>query len=287
MSSNTTPIVKLFEPVEPPREHGKLPINKFASWLTWSAEFRPVCRAWEKHIAKLKKPQFIRLLGGRPYDYTFSLCHARIDGKLAKDLDHFVNDLYEWDVPRQITLLTGIIGEDLSGRGLHYLFAYFRDKLAQLTGNPICALYAPLSPRQFDFPLHADLYIPKVLFNVFEDVPDDDSGASLFLSVSSLKRLLPGVRSLPGERRADILKFLTDEHETDLYSEFYGLLYGSEHEWNKELAEKMLLKHLRIKLKRGQGYIIHDRRWLHGREAPTGGVPPKRLHRLIFNTRKI
>jgi len=41
------------------------------------------------------------------------------------------------------------------------------------------ALYAPLTPgNNGEFPLHCDMYIPKRLFNVFDDVPDDDSGAS-------------------------------------------------------------------------------------------------------------
>jgi hypothetical protein len=41
-------------------------------------------------------------------------------------------------------------------------------------------------------------------------------------------------------------------------------------------------RQLRIKLYAGQGYLLSDRAWLHGRDAPRGGVPINRLHRLVF-----
>jgi hypothetical protein len=38
----------------------------------------------------------------------------------------------------------------------------------------------------------------------------------------------------------------------------------------------------RLPLKAGEGYLIHDRTWLHEREQPTGGVTAKRVHLLMY-----
>jgi len=281
--------MKLFQQSSPPPEQSRLPINEVASWFTWSEEFRAVYRAWTKHLRKFDKPQLIHLMGGGvPYDYTFSFGESSpTDEGLAEDLNFFIQDLYDSKLPTELMLFTGLIDDDLDGEDLHYLFTYFRDAIARLAMHPMCALYAPLGNTEGDFPLHADLYIPRILFNVFEDVPDDLSGASVFLSVATLKELLPQVKSLPDNVRINIMRYLTEQYERDLYSEFFNILYGAGCAWVEELEKNMNFRKLRIKLYSGQGYLINDRLWLHGRETLNGSFSKKRLHRLIFNTRSI
>ena len=47
----------------------------------------------------------------------------------------------------------------------------------------------------------------------------------------------------------------------------------------------MLLKQEKIKLLYGQGYMIHDRKWLHGRDSPSNGVKSNRLYGFVFDNR--
>jgi hypothetical protein len=136
--------------------------------------------------------------------------------------------------------------------------------------------------RAGNFPLHADLYIPRILFNVFEAVPDDDTGASLFLPVSTLRKLMSGITSLPYEIENLILAIIEQQSEFDGFEVLDNLLHGH-WVWVRDLEHAMERKQLRIKLRPGQGYLLDDRKWLHGREAPKGGVPANRLHRLIFS----
>lgn len=238
----------------------------------------------------MEAPRLLHLFGGQPYDYTFSFGGALStlhfeDGGLAESLNSFVLGLYDLDVGGRLMLLDGLLDDKFDGRGLHLLFTYARDVLSALMNDPMGALYTPLSGRQGEFPLHADLYIPQILFNVFEKVPADTSGTSLFLSVPVFKKLLREVDSLPKDVHESLCRCLEDGEREDQYTKFYHLLYRDNEPWGEELARRMREKQVRIKLFYGQGYLLNDRAWLHGREAPHGGVPRDRLHRLIFNTR--
>src|SRR5438046_107786 len=75
-------------------------------------------------------------------------------------------------------------------------------------------------------------------------------------------------------------------HDEDRYEENYDLLHGC-HDWTKDIEKRMERQLLKVKLFSGQGYMIHDRKWLHGREALSGNLSSKRLYRLVFNTRQI
>jgi len=81
-----------------------------------------------------------------------------------------------------------------------------------------------------------------------------------------------------------ILSHLNSNDNKDHFQEFFNLLHGVKHSWTNELEEKMKKEQKKIKFRHGQGYLIHDRVWLHGRMTTTGTVKPNRLHRLSFNT---
>jgi hypothetical protein len=63
---------------------------------------------------------------------------------------------------------------------------------------------------------------------------------------------------------------------------FYDLLYTYSAYWTKRLTDAMIDHQFLLPFKYGEGYMINDRKWLHGREAPTGGVATNRVHRLVF-----
>ena len=186
----------------------------------------------------------------------------------------------------EIAFLSGLFDDDFGPRGLHTFFAGLRAVLVELSGDPGDALYSPLGvtgPRAGSFRLHADLYGPEVLLNVFDKVPGDGSGESVFLSVPEFASILSETPTMTADARRDILLHFAEETGTDRYNRFFDLVYGRDRPWGADLERRMRERQLPIRLDSGQGYLIHDRRWLHGREAPTGGVAAHRLHRLVFH----
>jgi len=282
--------MRIFEPIDPPAHQAKLKINRHATWHTWSRDFRALFKPWSRELLTLKPPVSIHLLRGREYDDTYSIEPSGIsDRKLLRDLKAFAKDLYSLEVSDQLMLFDNLIDEELSGRALHYLFSFLRAALVDSSGDPLSALCQPISRSRrtgSEFPLHSDLYVPAILFNVFDNVEPHTGGASLFLAVTALVDGLSQVSCLPAETRERIARNLTQMHDKDLYEENFELLHGCAHEWTQQLERLMKRRQFRIQLRRGQGYMIHDRKWLHGREAMNGRLSNKRLHRLIFNTRQ-
>ncbi|MEK6334703.1 MAG: hypothetical protein AABM67_07130 [Acidobacteriota bacterium] len=282
--------MKIFQQIDPPSKQARLKINREATWYTWSPDFRCLFKAWNEQVEKLRSPVSIHLLRGKEYDDTYSIPISLISDKvLLRDLLVFAEDLYALEIGDQLMLFTGLIDEDLCSRSLRYLLAFLRAALVYCSGDPLSALCQPISRSQKtgkEFPLHSDLYIPAILFNVFDDAENDSSGASLFLSVASVIELLGSVKSLPDDVRQRITANLTRMHDRDCYEENYDLLHGCAHKWTQDLEQRMTRRQSKIKLYCGQGYMIHDRKWLHGRESLRGKLSTKRLHRLIFNTKQ-
>ena len=279
--------MEIFQPTSPPRKQARARINEHAAWYTWSNEFRSLLKPLSREFRKLKRPPSTHLLGGKEYDDTYSLsAESLADRSLARELISFSKCLYNFDVSDRLFLFTDMLDDDLDGRNLGYLFAFFRAALVSLSNDPLSALYQPIKrqKRAKAFPLHSDLYIPVILFNVFQEVPNDSSGASLFLPISSVVELLGQLKTLPANTREQIVENLTKIHDQDRYEENFYLLHGW-HDWTDELERLMRKRQLRIKLYSGQGYMMHDRRWLHGRDEMNGTLSHKRLHRLVFNNK--
>lgn len=281
--------MEVFQQIDPPRRQANLRINQHADWFTWSPAFRSLLKVWQARVEGLRLPASIHLLGGKEYDDTYTLDRTLISDKgLLRDMMFFARDLYQLNLSDRLMLFTGLINQDLSGRSLSFLFAFLRDAIVSFSNDPCAALCQPLSRSRrkgTDFPLHSDLYIPVILFNVFDEVESNSTGASIFLSVSTVIELLSKVNTLPVQIKDRIVANLTQTHEKDLYEENYDLLHGCAHPWTNDVERKMRSRQLRIKLFSGQGYMLHDRKWLHGREALDGKLSAKRLHRLVFNTK--
>ena len=182
------------------------------------------------------------------------------------------------------------LGHYLSGRALHILFASLRHEIARAADNHMAALYAPLGsvgPTAGEFPLHADLYIPEILFNVFEEVPTDGTGASVFLSAFDLDKILSAASYVPASLRRDLMRCLREPVKHDSFELFYGSLHNPAAEWYPRLSRALNRRSGKIMMQAGQGYMIHDRRWLHGRTKVRGGVSVNRLHRLVFGLRQV
>jgi len=182
-------------------------------------------------------------------------------------------------------LLCGLLDRDFSANALHHLFAYLRTLMVNISNDEMAATYAPLGEVGWDvgaFPLHCDLFLSEILFTVFDQAALDHSGASLFLSVSQLRELMERDLQLQPDIVTEITHTITARLENDGFDQLFRLLYCRS--WTRRLTSAMKAQQFRVKLETGQGYIINDRRWLHGREAPSEGVPTRRLRRLSFHT---
>lgn len=278
----------IFQEVCPPLADLPFSLKQVAKWYTWSPAFRTFLKETKSRIEALPDPKLSRLPDLKRYNYTFSIPLSKLaDTKIECRLMTFVQSLYCMKVPQHIMLFTNLLDEDLDGYSLHRLFALFRAGLVDASRDEKCALYTPLRMigwRARSFPLHADLYIPEVLFTIFDDVPEDLSGASIFVKFSALEQLMAENERLPEKVRLQITERFRCPLDRDYFQQVYYLLHGRWHRWVKELELGILAHQLQIKLHSGQGYMIHDRTWLHGRHNPRGRVSPRRLHRIIFNT---
>ena len=280
--------MEIFRQIPPPSRQARNRVNQYAHWYTWSKEFRTLLKPLSRELRNLKSPASTHLLGGKEYDDTFSVCLSSIsDRGVAREFKLFAQSLYNLDVANRLMLFTDMLNDELDGSTLRRLYGLLRDALVSFSKDPLSAMCQPIKAQKVgkDFPLHSDLYIPVILFNIFQDVPNDARGSSLFLPVSEVVQLLRGLKTLPPDTRNRMIDNLTNIHRDDRYEESFQLIHGG-HAWTDELEQRMRQRQLRIKLYSGQGYMLHDRRWLHGRDDVNGGLTHKRLHRLIFNNRK-
>ncbi len=252
-----------------------------ARWLTWSPAFLEMLRRHVRVAPKLRVRR-MTISQRKEYAYTYTVPLLRNHAALAMDLCVIASDVLQFSPGSTLYFLTGMSCRD-AGWSLHLVFAALRAAIRHVTADDWSALYAPLSfigSVADDFPLHADLYRPNVLFNVFEQVPTDGSGKTTLLPIEELfKAIDDGL--VPAHVRERITKLLTEPLAKDGYTELYNLLHGR-HSWTSELGRRLTRRQRLMQLGADEGYLLHDRLWLHGRETPTGGVPRNRLRRLIY-----
>jgi len=275
----------IFREIKPPSAHARLPINRAATWHTWSEPFEAFLDQATVELHRLAAPRLSRVDGPTLYNRTYSRSPARWnDPELRQRFMVFARALQATKPGRKIMLLDSLLGPHLNSKGLHALFTLLRGALVSLADDPRAAMYTPLGEvgkGAGAFPLHADLYIAPFLLNVFDNVAARSSGTSTFLSVATLRKLIGAVASLPAARGRGILSLLDNETQEDKFDVFYDLLHGK-HRWVRELEQAMEQEQLLIRLARGQGYLLHDRKWLHGRAGTDGTVPVDRVRRLVF-----
>lgn len=276
--------MNLFEPSAPPRTRARNRIHAVAIWWTWSKAFRqelPDLLEFAK--AEGVAPQIAHIPGLRRYDYTFSAIHSEAGIRWADKLRPWALALDRVRTAERIILMRDLLLPRMSSADLRILFSGFRDALTPNLVDASGTLYAPLGDvggEPTEFPLHCDLYIPQRLWNVFDDVASiGQSGSSIFLQTSEMLTLAKQSGVGPGDVRQ--LRDSLQVSNRDCYDEFYRLLY-SNHPGFSELDRKMRTICFRIRLQRGEAYLIDDRIWMHGRTLTARSVTENRLHRLIF-----
>lgn len=276
--------MKLFQTISPPVERRRNRIHSVAEWWAWSNGFREALPLiLERARGESVKPRISRIPGLKRYDYTFSALHTHAGRSLAEALGRWAESLHHLNPRAGIWLMRDLLLPGMTSDDLRLLFTGLRDALTPNVTDNTGALYAPLGDTggaPTDFPLHCDLYVPQRLWNVFDEVPANGrSGASLFLRTDDMLKfaLESGVSPSDLRQLRDCLKTGTG----DRYDAFYSLLY-SDRPGFATLDRKMRASSYRIRLKRGEAYLIDDRQWMHGRTLTARSVTRNRLHRLVF-----
>ncbi|EYF04129.1 hypothetical protein [Chondromyces apiculatus] len=256
-----------------------------APWCTWSNEARDLVTAFAKAIGGMAEPALLTRPVGPNHDVTYSLPVDTVtDPALREGLLALAEALYHRPLPEGgILLLSGLSGGGAGGRAMHSLLALLRDALSALGGDG-SAHYAPIAPAEgarSAFPLHADLFRSPNLLSVFDDVPADDSGTPVFLSTTRLLTLIHDQGSMPEATRRRIVDLLLDRSGDDRYDDLFDLLHGT-HPWTYAIEKRMHAARIALRLRPGEGYLVDDRRWLHGREPQTSDVTSDRVRRLTF-----
>ncbi len=280
---------KVFEQLRGRNNKTGIPGGK---WYTWSGQSRDLLHALNEIANDLPGPVLVEF-GNGEYDYSLdNSCYAALLPALESRLKKFGDALHHIHIPPSIMLLTDLLPCGVSSRSLYLLFASARSIVVRLTGDPRSAIFAPLGlnretgnaerAEQGEHPLHSDLYPPALLLNVFDNVPNDGSGASLFLAKDSFAEIVRSLRSIPKHIGNAMLECLDRSVNKDQYDYFFDLLHG-DHPWTRELEDAIERRAYVVRFSRGEGYFLCDRVWLHGRTTLSGHVPTNRLHRLIFD----
>jgi hypothetical protein len=269
----------LFASSKPPQRSS----CQHVEWLTWSPAFRHFVARYERELRTISRPALINVRGCEPYESTYDVPLRRLLWLPERDLRTLARALAAIAPGRNMLVLDRLMDHEIDSGLLLSLFVLFRACLVDASGNPSQAMSRPVNrvARDLGFPLHADLFVHRRLLIVFDDVADH-GGASLFLSTSVLTRLLRENHACPARVRIRVATLLRDRLPIDRFDEFFDLLHNHRHPWVPELEERMAEHQLMLPLRRGQGYLIDDRAWLHGRMPSDIPVRSGRFRRLAF-----
>lgn len=254
------------------------------SWWSWSPEVRPFLDRWARVAPDLPDPIVVNAGGQAPYGATFSLRPSWLAGRrIVRDLRSFAQSLLLVRPEGSAMLLTGVIGDEFPAGALHKLMAAARSDIVRRSRRPSAAMHAPILEERSSenaFSPHCDLYRARILWNVFDDVPSDGSGAATLVPTDAALASLVTARLLTVQRQRRSRELLDGPIGHDSFHRMYRLLYGGSPAASVE--DLLFSLSMTLPTRRGDGYIVDDRRWLHGRRAASTGISGRRLHRLIF-----
>ena len=285
--------MEIFQKTEIPEEHKKFRFSKKVTWYTWSKEMSNFLCTWSNEVKKSNKVRRIYMKNGKYSHDTYSLKIQLIKNKeLVNQLQNIADLFYIFKHRTKPMFFTNMINKDITFNGLHCFFAALREILIKKMNDKWSAIYSPVKTQQKnnekEFPLHYDMFIPKILFMIYNDTPQGKQGSTTFLSTKELKKILAKTKSFPLEKRKIVINMISNtDKQNDQYYAFWDLIHDETSEWYKELHSKMNAKRQIVKFKTGEGFLVHDRLWMHGRTKTKENVNIKRLIRLVFNTEKI
>jgi len=278
---------QLFAEIPIPHHHRNKTAAQLARWYSWSPPFLQTIATNLERIEALPRPGSINVRGCDPYNTTYTYRMSALPDRLV----HFAIDagraLLAFRLDHQMRFLSSMLQPPISSVVLHKIFALIRCGVVRNTMDGRTSLHAPVKTKREDegFPLHFDLFLTDKLWLVFDNVPSGSAGRSLFLSRAEFEKALAGNRLMPECMRRKILALLRATPTEDSFDECYDLIHSEEHSWTRLLEKICRRESLAIKLWSGEGYIINDRKWLHGRTPVKGAIPTNRFRRLVYGNK--
>lgn len=274
----------LFTEIPIPRHHRREDIAGRARWYSWSPASIRLIETNLDRITALSDPCCISVRGCNPYSSTYSYRLSALSEPLVAFALDAAEALLRLPTGRSMRFLGGMLNPPLSSSVLHKCFALIRAGVARLKSDPRAALHPPVKTERMDegFLPHRDLFLTERLWLVFDDVPTGRSGRALLLPSEVLDDAMKANHLIPSDKRRRLQILLSGRVERDCFDECYDLLHSPDNPWAVSLADAMKRGCWAIKFRRGEGYLLNDRRWLHGRTAVRGGVSETRFHRLTY-----
>ena len=260
------------------------PVNDL-SWYTWSNFYMRELENFSDHLAQLNTT-IVNLSPREKYGMSYLVEKKDIVPNsvrcLVKEMAHLIVTLRPKD---GIYLLNNLTTDKFTSRALHALFSLISEEIRRTGNSHELSFHSPIEEKvkNTGFPVHADLYKMKAIFNVISYVENTNGGDVTLLSASSLNNAMDKVKTMPLNVKETINSALTHRSHDDMFDYIFDLMYGR-HDWVPELTKEIEKRQFCIPAEEGIGYMLIDGMWLHGRTAISGSVVSKRLQRLVFDT---
>ena len=275
----------LFAPVPVPRHHRSNLLRQHGRWYTWSARALAFFERCQVLKVRPLRPQVKRVPRCEPYGETLHLDLASLDrAGLRGELRTFAASLHALKVTKEMMMFRDLYRGDAHRTLVDSLLAWLRAELVAAAGDQRAALFSPpmvTRAKRNEFLLHADLFVVNRLWLIFDDVPSDGSGSSTFVPRGALFSALERVPTLRLAARTRLHRLLRGSIGSDSFNQLYRLLHGRS-AWHADLQAALERCTMRIALREGEGYLLNDRHWLHGRDRVTGEIGTRRFRRLTF-----
>ncbi len=288
------PAFRTFERTEVPPHHRSNASVAEAAWFTWSQKFLETLSQEAALLRALPAPLSVTVRGCEPYSRTYTYRISALPSRIASFAMNGAYSLLREPVDHRIRFFGGMLTPPVSSANLHRIFALFRCGITGLLGDAKAALHSPVRTSRVDrgFPLHADLFFVDRVWLVFDDVPRDASGRSLFLRRIDLERTLKETCVIPTRLLRHVKTLLRGGSDHDAFDELFDLLHSADHPWVRPLRHETRKFQWAVKLRRGEGYLIDDRNWLHGRThcqqwSRTLSLPPVGLCLTVWSFRRL
>jgi hypothetical protein len=255
------------------------------SWYTWSYTLRRKLVLISEELS-LIDIQLSNLFPNEPYGTSYVSRNNINLSKISKDIVSYIAiNLIKLEPSNEIMLFKNLLFDNFTAKSLHVLFTLLAAEMR--IKNNIPALHSPIVEKYVDnsFPVHADLFKTRSLFNVVAETETDKNGDILLLSINELEEAMNAVSSLPKNIQDIILKTLKFKVDSDCFDNIYSLMYG-ENQWKESLSHEIEKRQITLSSQNGTGYLITDGMWLHGRKEYFGKIKENRLNRLLFDTYK-
>jgi len=253
---------------------------------TWSEHAKTELLRSAEELAQLSTVIEVRL-PNEPYGASYTITkHCHPSNRLSDIVSLVSEELFFLDPKIGLMLFSGLIFDGLNGNHLHALFALTSNNLNLHSNGMTLSLHSPIKSYENDtgFPVHADLFKSRALFNVISENNDIYSGQTLLIPIDSLYRAMTNTRELPSGVVEFIINVLSHRVDQDFFDIVFNLMHG-EHIWAEPLKANIEKEIIMLPVQAGDGYFLIDGKWLHGRAPVKGKVTTSRLQRLTFDTK--